>query len=199
MNNFFKFSIGLGILLANLMLSSCIVPATVIQKNPNYQLNPSADTGSVAFSTFCASVLPIEIALTRNDDAPDIVQGLMRPQYRPINLSCGSQVSDFIMLNLPVGKYEIYRFAPSDTMSTQYIGFNFEVYPNKVNYIGGIVIIFEKKPFKMRELFSNEYGKGKVTLIDFSKRDLPVFMNKYRNIPSDRYVVNLAKPRIIQK
>jgi hypothetical protein len=182
----------LMIVLAILALSGCAVLAQpAFEKNPNISLektSANANAGLVALTVRCDGYRPnillsqhISIFVTKTK--PSFLESLNNP-YKLIPIECQGKGTQYLMLNLNPGEYSLYNIAPNGEYLPHFSGYYFNVAPGKVTYIGSLDIIYQNSD---HDFFRYQLGHLTHILSNNFKNDLPVFLKKYKNIPSRKY------------
>ncbi|MBU2708747.1 hypothetical protein KCM76_22330 [Zooshikella marina] len=159
----------------SLLLTSCVAVNVPL----NYDLNTKPNYGLAVFSvssnghignysiflhgkSYASERVTDELSLWTNDN--------------PLDWSNPYYIGRLVALELPAGNYELwsfYQYAYNYTLRGDF-SVPFEVKANKAVYFGDLNILFDR-----------HNSKYTVRIIDNSKRDLPLFFKRYKNISKE--------------
>ena len=173
-----------------LFLSSCAIQYTDI--STNYQLKNGVGVIllSQTASGECGFAYFTGIRETSNKSVYSVGMqdfGHERDWVKKNN-ECPSKPDSYfgklVAIELPIGNYEIYQLEGISKYVKVYtkndISVKFTVEANKINYLGNIHFHVKKKNF----IYSVQ---------DLSQRDLPLFLNKYKQFNMQDIIINLLK------
>lgn len=152
--------------------------------------------GFAAFSTSCMTDQPQGMELfmvyqMKNFNLAHLI--IDGPDGSKVSIPCPSFKFPprYSLLKLQAGQYSIIGFA-STTISTNsnFKLIDFTIVPGKVNYLGRLNLAVISPTVKF---FSTSPGHLLHVFVDNSARDIPKFLQLYKNIPRDKYIVSIPK------
>ena len=166
-------------LMVSVVLGGCFSTAgTAI--NSDFVIPKDSDDGYIAMSVYNDAHRPMELRIDEYN--------MSWMSYPGTVLLKKSDNIQYILRKFKPGKYMfvgIDTASAFDNLTCSWKNkFIFNVYPRKVTYVGSINLTVAKEQNVTKEF---------VGFYDESKRDLPEFLRRYKNIPASKYRVGLVK------
>lgn len=163
-----------------LWLAAC---TKITDVRTDYSLSGQSGNGLVAMSL--THTLQHATIVYQNKDGGSIGGGVFATGIFHNPFDWENPKGRLVVMELPAGKYEMYRwqaFHGNITYTSKDFSMPFVVEEGRVNYIGNFFINIDESA-----------GKSRFERYDMSKRDIPLLLQRYKNITESQIMKSVVQ------